>query len=160
MHASAGLDPRLPCRHTLRMMLLQSVVVTWLFGQDGPCPLAAMQPFASSMMRLNAFTPKRRATCFRRPLCIVASGNAEGCACVCPGGSVTQHYLGSYQQSLLAVCLAQFSAKRYVRGMEGVIGLAQSCKPLAALFEQELKLSIPDMLELARSDPGSSTQPC
>ena len=112
-----------------------------------------MQPVANGMMRLDAFTPKYCATCFRRPLCIGASGNAEGCACVCPGGSVTQHYLKSYQQSLLAVCLAQFSAKRYVRGMEGVIGLAQSCKPLAALFEQELKLSISDMLKLARSGP-------
>ena len=34
--------------------------------------------------------------------------------------------------------------------MEGVISLARTCRPLLALFEQELNLGILDMLELAR----------
>ena len=68
-----------------------------------------------------------------------------------PGGSINQHYLGSYQEVMLAVCLAQFSAKRYREGMEGVTALAYAARPLAALFQQELSLSSDDMAELARS---------
>ncbi|KAK9824760.1 hypothetical protein WJX74_005593 [Apatococcus lobatus] len=67
------------------------------------------------------------------------------------GGSINQHYLGSYQQAMLAVCLAQFSAKRYREGMEGVTALAHAARPLAALFQQELSMSADDMAELARS---------
>ena len=52
---------------------------------------------------------------------------------------------------MLAVCLAQFSAKRYREGMEGVTALAHAVRPLAALFQQELSLSSDDMAELARS---------
>ena len=66
------------------------------------------------------------------------------------GGSVQQHYLGSYEQALLAVCLAQFSEKRYHEGMEGVLALSLAACPLAALFQQGLGLSSEDMAELAR----------
>lgn len=57
------------------------------------------------------------------------------------GGSIQQHYLASYQQALLAVCLAQFSAKRYQEGMQGVLALSLAARPLAVLFQQELGLS-------------------
>ena len=60
------------------------------------------------------------------------------------------HYLASYQQALLAICLAQFSSKRYRTGMRGVLSLAETSGPLARLFQQELGLSIPDMIELSR----------
>ena len=66
------------------------------------------------------------------------------------GGSIAQHYLGSYQEALLAVCLAQFSAKRYREGMQGVMALALAAQPLAALFHTQLDLSPSDMAHLAR----------
>lgn len=71
------------------------------------------------------------------------------------GGSVQQHYMGSYQQALLAVCLAQFSEKRYHEGMEGVLALSLAAQPLAALFQQGLGLSSEDMAELARCAAAS-----
>lgn len=66
------------------------------------------------------------------------------------GGSLSHHYLGSYQRALLAVCLAQFSAKRYREGMQGVMDLATAAQPLEALFRQELNLTPAEMRELAR----------
>lgn len=66
------------------------------------------------------------------------------------GGSISQHYLGGYQRALLAVCLAQFSAKRYREGMQGVMALALAAQPLEALFRQELNLTPAEMRELAR----------
>ena len=66
------------------------------------------------------------------------------------GGSISQHYLGSYQRALLAVCLAQFSAKRYKEGMQGVMALALAAHPLEALFRQELNLTPAEMQDLAR----------
>ncbi|KAK9818602.1 hypothetical protein WJX74_009103 [Apatococcus lobatus] len=65
------------------------------------------------------------------------------------GGSMINHYLASYQQALLAICLAQFSSKRYRTGMRGVLSLAEGSSPFARLFEQELGLSIPDMIEMS-----------
>ena len=66
------------------------------------------------------------------------------------GGSISQHYLGGYQRALLAICLAQFSAKRYKEGMQGVMALALAAQPLQALFDQELDLTPADMQDLAR----------
>ena len=40
------------------------------------------------------------------------------------GSSVAHHLLGSYQRSLLAILLAQFTKKRFSGGMEGVVRLA------------------------------------
>ncbi len=75
------------------------------------------------------------------------------------GGSIKQHYLASYQQALLAVCMAQFSAKRYREGMQGVLALSRASRPLAALFQQELGLSFLDMAELAKYAPDASGRP-
>ena len=66
------------------------------------------------------------------------------------GGSINNHYLGSYQQALLAVCLAQFGSKRYRTGMRGVLGLARSSAPFAHLFQHELGLTVEDMLHMCR----------
>ena len=66
------------------------------------------------------------------------------------GGSVNNHYLGSYQQALLAVALSQFSSKRYRSGMLGVLSLAESSPPFAYLFEKELGLSVDEMRCLSR----------
>ena len=63
---------------------------------------------------------------------------------------MNNHYLGSYQQALLAVCLSQFSSKRYTTGMRGVLHLAESSPPFAYLFEKELGLSIDEMRCLSR----------
>ena len=63
---------------------------------------------------------------------------------------MTHHYLGSYQQALLAVCLTQFSSKRYTTGMRGVLQLAQVAAPFAHLFERSLGLTIEDMERLSR----------
>lgn len=40
------------------------------------------------------------------------------------GSSVAHHLLGSYQRSLLAILLAQFTKKRFSGGMGGVVRLA------------------------------------
>ena len=40
------------------------------------------------------------------------------------GSSVAHHLLGSYQRSLLAILLAQFTKKRFSGGMAGVVRLA------------------------------------
>ena len=66
---------------------------------------------------------------------------------------MNDHYLGSYQQALLAVCLSQFSSKRYRTGMQGVFHLAQASPPFAYLFEKELGLSLDDMERMSRWDP-------
>lgn len=58
--------------------------------------------------------------------------------------------MASYQQAMLAICLAQFSSKRYRTGMRGVLSLAESSSTFAHLFQQELGLSIPDMVEMSR----------
>lgn len=42
----------------------------------------------------------------------------------CAGSSVAHHLLGSYQRSLLAILLAQFTKKRFSGGMAGVVRLA------------------------------------
>ena len=63
---------------------------------------------------------------------------------------MTNHYLGSYQQALLAVCLSQFSSKRYTTGMLGVLHLAEASRPFAYLFEKELGLSLDDMRQMSR----------
>lgn len=73
------------------------------------------------------------------------------------GGSVNNHYLGSYQQALLAVCLAQFSSKRYRTGMQGVLRLAESSAPFANLFQNELGLSIQDMQQMCRYDSAHNS---
>lgn len=69
---------------------------------------------------------------------------------MCAGGSVTNHYLGSYQQALLAVCLSQFSSKRYRSGMRGVTALALAAEPFAHLFEKQLGLTVEDMQRMSR----------
>ncbi len=71
----------------------------------------------------------------------------------CAGGSVNDHYLGSYQQALLAVCLSQFSSKRYRTGMLGVLHLAEASPPFAYLFQKELGLSLEDMERMSRCPP-------
>jgi hypothetical protein len=43
---------------------------------------------------------------------------------------VSQHYLGSYQRSILAVLLSQFSRKAFRGGMSGVHRLAQTSEPV------------------------------
>ena len=63
---------------------------------------------------------------------------------------MNNHYLGSYQQALLAVCLAQFSSKRYRSGMQGILSLAESSAPFAYLFQQEIGLSIDEMRQRCR----------
>lgn len=40
------------------------------------------------------------------------------------GNSVSHHLMGSYQRSLLAIMLAQFTRKRFAGGMAGVVRLA------------------------------------
>jgi len=45
-------------------------------------------------------------------------------------GSVQQHLLTSYLQSLLAVLLAQFSTKRMTGGMTGVVQLAKNSEAI------------------------------
>ena len=40
------------------------------------------------------------------------------------GNSVAHHLIGSYQRSLLAIMLAQFTRKRFAGGMAGVVRLA------------------------------------
>ncbi len=45
-------------------------------------------------------------------------------------GSVQQHLLTSYLHSLLHVLLAQFSEKRIVGGMSGVVQLAKRSEPI------------------------------
>ena len=42
------------------------------------------------------------------------------------GNSVAHHLMGSYQRSLLAIMLAQFTRKRFAGGMSGVVRLAKS----------------------------------
>jgi len=41
------------------------------------------------------------------------------------GNSVAHHLMGSYQRSLLAIMLAQFTRKRFAGGMSGVVRLAK-----------------------------------
>ncbi|KAK9837540.1 hypothetical protein WJX84_004530 [Apatococcus fuscideae] len=95
--------------------------------------------------------PGHRAIINSRGDLIVRPSYAEASVQRVPGGiGVSHHYLGSYQQSLLAICLAQFSAKRYRSGMQGVLSLAESSKAMADLFQQELDLSISDMRRLSR----------
>ena len=43
---------------------------------------------------------------------------------IAAGHSVAHHLMGSYQRSLLAVLLAQFTRKRFAGGMAGVVRLA------------------------------------
>jgi hypothetical protein len=43
---------------------------------------------------------------------------------------VTHHLLGSYQRSLLAIILAQFTKKRFSGGMAGVVRLATNSTPV------------------------------
>ena len=52
------------------------------------------------------------------------------------------------------MCLAQFSAKQYQEGMQGVLARSRAARPLAALFQQDFGLSSGDMAELARCDIG------
>lgn len=44
--------------------------------------------------------------------------------------SVAHHMLGSYQRSLLAIILAQFTKKRFSGGMAGVVRLATNSLPV------------------------------
>ena len=44
--------------------------------------------------------------------------------------SVAHHMLGSYQRSLLAILLAQFTKKRFSGGMAGVVRLASTSEPV------------------------------
>ena len=53
------------------------------------------------------------------------------------------------------MCLAQFSAKQYQEGMQGVLALSRAARPLAALFQQDFGRSPDDMAELARWDIGA-----
>ncbi len=43
---------------------------------------------------------------------------------------MAHHMLGSYQRSLLAILLAQFTKKRFSGGMAGVVRLATSSEPV------------------------------
>lgn len=45
------------------------------------------------------------------------------------GGSISQHYLGSYQQSILAILLSQFTQKGFKGCRSGVYRLALVCPP-------------------------------
>lgn len=48
--------------------------------------------------------------------------------------------LGSYQRSLLAILLAQFTKKRFSGGMAGVVRLASSSQPVQVHFLLHLTL--------------------
>lgn len=57
-------------------------------------------------------------------------------------GSVGDHLLGSYLQALLAILLAQFSAKGFPGGMDGVVRLAEKSTPIkVAIILLSLALS-------------------
>ena len=56
-------------------------------------------------------------------------------------GSVQQHLLTSYLQSLLSVLLAQFSQKRLTGGSKGVLALASESVPIKVVLEYIVHLS-------------------
>ena len=75
-----------------------------------------------------------------RPSAMEASIRLVPCS-----GSVQQHLLTSYLQSLLAVLLAQFSHKKLKGGMTGVVHLAQNSVPLKVCLFREARESQPDL---------------
>ena len=42
-----------------------------------------------------------------------------------------QHFLSSYYDAMLSVILAQFTAKGFADGVDGIIRLAESCEFIA-----------------------------
>ncbi|CAL5228579.1 g11737 [Coccomyxa viridis] len=66
------------------------------------------------------------------------------------GGSVPNHLLGDYLQSLLAVLLAQFSRKGFPGGMQGVVRLAEKSEPIQGLLLDGIGLTVENMRRLAR----------
>ena len=67
----------------------------------------------------HACAPHPQLLCMRR-LCVLWSY-----VLLCnAGNSVAHHLMGSYQRSLLAIMLAQFTRKRFAGGMAGVVRLA------------------------------------
>ena len=65
--------------------------------------------------------------------------------CAGAGSSVAHHMLGSYQRSLLAILLAQFTKKRFSGGMAGVVRLASSSEPVQVRACAE---ALPDLAPL------------
>eukprot|EP00884_Botryococcus_braunii_P001515 jgi/Botrbrau1/11364/Bobra.0038s0112.1 len=66
------------------------------------------------------------------------------------GGSVSQHYLGSYQRSVLAVLLSQFSRKAFRGGISGVHRLARVSLPVQVLLREGANLEMADIGRLER----------
>ncbi|KAK9902044.1 hypothetical protein WJX75_002353 [Coccomyxa subellipsoidea] len=64
--------------------------------------------------------------------------------------SVAHHMLGSYQRSLLAILLAQFTKKRFSGGMAGVVRLASSSEPVQELLLEEAGLDMAALRRLSR----------
>ncbi|EIE21257.1 alpha/beta-hydrolase [Coccomyxa subellipsoidea C-169] len=64
--------------------------------------------------------------------------------------SVAHHMLGSYQRSLLAILLAQFTKKRFSGGMAGVVRLATSSEPVQELLLEEAGLDIAALRRLSK----------
>lgn len=59
------------------------------------------------------------------------------------GGSVNQHLLTSYLQSLLAVLTAQFTNKKMKGGMSGVVQLARESVPIKVCLQTHLEAAFP-----------------
>ena len=51
---------------------------------------------------------------------------------------------------MMAVCKAQFSAKRYQDGMKGLVALAQSNYCFGQLLQQEMGMDIKEMMRISR----------
>ncbi len=58
---------------------------------------------------------------------------------------------------MLAVCKAQFSAKRYQDGMQGLLALAQSNPCFARIFQREMDMDVTEMTRISRCDTCSAT---
>ncbi|CAL8466200.1 g5736 [Coccomyxa elongata] len=66
------------------------------------------------------------------------------------GGSVSDHLLGSYLQALLAILLAQFSAKGFPGGMDGVVRLAEKSTPIKELLLDGADITVEDLRRVSR----------
>ncbi|BDA51086.1 hypothetical protein COCOBI_17-3060 [Coccomyxa sp. Obi] len=66
------------------------------------------------------------------------------------GNGVSDHLLGSYLRSLLAIVLAQFDGKGFPGGMDGVVRLVEKCTPIQDLLLHGAGISIEDLRRVSR----------
>ncbi|KAK9902208.1 hypothetical protein WJX75_007799 [Coccomyxa subellipsoidea] len=74
------------------------------------------------------------------------------------GGSVGDHLLGSYLRSFLAILIAQFSAKGFPGGMDGVVRFAEKSPPIQELLLEGGGITVEDLRRAHRREAGKRVQ--